>query len=948
FRTGIETGDLSFACYACHHLIADLLFKGSHLDEVWRESEKCLEFNREARFPDAADIIVSQQRFIQCMRGYTAAFSSFSDAEFDEERFEARLTDDRMNSMICYYWILKLEACFMFGEYEAANAAARKAEALLWSAADVQIQGVNYYYYHALTIAALRDRSGADNQTGSVNLLSRSLERFTELAANCPNSFLDKQKLLSAELARIEGRDMDAMRLYEEAIRAARQNGLVQNEAIANERAGIFYAARGVETSAHSYLQKARQCYIHWGANGKVRQLEKRYPFLREDLTVPTGMIGTPVQQLDVAAVIKASRAIADEIVLEKLVNKLMRIALEEAGAERGLLILPYDEDFRIEAEARTGPDMIDVYLQQTPIDPAELPESIFRYVIRTHQSVILDDATAQLRPRDSNDRQRRERAGTHGNAGEDIFSGVGLVQRSPSPPDEVGNLFSNDEYLRQRYPRSVLCLPLAKQSKLIGILYLENKLAAGVFTAKRLAMVEMLASQAAISLDHARLYSELSRANATLEREVNERLRAEAAVRRSEAYLAEAESLSKTGSWAFKPATKEITYWSHERYHLFGFDPEAGIPTFEALLQRIHPEDRTRWLEKTEEAERRDCGLEFRVVLPDGEIKHLYGVGHPVFSESGDLVEVIGAGIDITERKRAERELHQKEVSLREAQSSLAHVSRLTTIGELAVSIAHEVNQPLTAIINNANACLGLLPSETTDPDELHAALSDIVGDADRASGVIARIRALVENVPPQKSRLNINETIGEVIALTRSELYRHGVLLQTRLANDLPPIMGDRIQLQQVILNLIINAIEAMSGVTEGPRELLVSSEKMTAVPAPADAGEEARFEPDTSVYPEGSAEELAKEERQTPNAERQTPNAFVLVSVADSGPGLDANALNHLFDAFYTTKPQGLGMGLSISRSIVKAHGGRLWAMTNVPKGALLQFTLPIGAE
>jgi C4-dicarboxylate-specific signal transduction histidine kinase len=257
------------------------------------------------------------------------------------------------------------------------------------------------------------------------------------------------------------------------------------------------------------------------------------------------------------------------------------------------------------------------------------------------------------------------------------------------------------------------------------------------------------------------------------------------------------------------------------------------------------------------------------------------------------------------TERKRAESELHQKEISLREAQSNLAHVSRLTTIGELAVSIAHEVNQPLTAIINNANACLALLPSEAKHLAELRDALSDIVTDADRASAVIARIRALVENVPPHKSRLNINETIGEVIALARGELSRNRVLLQTRLANDLPPIMGDRIQLQQVILNLIINAIEAMSGVTERPRELLVSSEKMTI------------------------------------------PKESVLVSVADSGSGLNRKNLEQIFDTFYTTKPNGLGMGLSISRSIVKAHGGWLRAMTNVPKGALFQFALPTGA-
>ncbi|HTD15825.1 MAG TPA: PAS domain-containing protein, partial [Chthoniobacterales bacterium] len=737
------------------------------------------------------------------------------------------------------------------------------------------------------------------------------------------------------------------MRLYEEAIRAARQNGLVQNEAIANERAGIFYAARGVETSAHAYLQKARQCYIHWGANGKVRQLEKRYPFLREDLTVPTGMIGTPVQQLDVAAVIKASRAIADEIVLEKLVNKLMRIALEEAGAERGLLILPYDEDFRIEAEARTGPDMIDVYLQQTQIDPAELPESIFRYVIRTRETVILHDAASQVRP---GYRNEQERAGTHGNRRDDKFSEPEPSATKSGSAGQVVNVFSNDNYLTQRRPRSVLCLPLANQAKLIGILYLENKLAAGAFTPERLVVLELLAAQAAISLHHARLYSELSRANARLESEVGERLRAEAAVRRNQAYLsqaqrlsrtgsfgwelstgkqywseetfriygvdpsieptlelvlerthpedralvrqemdrvsrehkadsspvehrllmpdgsvkylrtwgrvstnesgslelfgavldvteqkwaeeelrrsqtylAEAESLSKSGSWAWNPATKEITHWSQQRCRLFGFDPEAGIPTFEAILQRIHPEDRRKWLENANDIirEKRDSDLEFRVVLPGGEINHFYGVGHPVFSESGELVEIIGTAIDITERKRAEEQQ-------RELQAQLTHLTRVVTMGELLTSIAHEINQPLAAIANNSSACVRWLDSRNLEEARQSASL--VIADAHRAGEIISRIRALAKNAPPQMVWLDLNQTIPEVIAIVDGELKRTGVLLETRLADDLPRIRGDRVQLQQVMLNLVINAVEAVS-VTEAPRELWITSAKVS----------------------------------------------------------------------------------------------------------------------
>ena len=704
-------------------------------------------------------------------------------------------------------------------------------------------------------------------------------------AENCPENFETRVALVAAEIARIEGRELDSERLYEQAIHSARANGFVHNEALANELAARFYAGRGFEKIAHAYLRDSRHCYLRWGADGKVRQLEQLYPQLREAPSVPapTTTIEAPLEHLDLATVIKMSQAVSGEILLEKLIETLLKTAFEQAGAERGLLVMPDGDQYRIEAEIGPGAYQVDVQLRQAPVSSSELPMSLLRYVIRSQEKVILDDAS-------------------------------------------TNTLFSEDEYLRQRHPKSVLCLPLLKQSKLISVLYLENNLAPRVFTPKRVAMLELLASQAAISLDHARLYSELSRANIRLESEINERLRAEAAVRRSEAYLMESESLSKCGSWAWNPATKEITHWSQERYRLFGFDPKAGIPSFEAILQRIHPEDRTKWLENGEEAirERRDSDLEFRVVLPDGEIKHLYGVGHPVFSESGELVEVMGLGIDITERKRAERELRQKEVSLREAQSNLAHISRLTTMGVLAASIVHEVNQPIAGIVTNANAALRWLAGEVPNLNETGETIRRIVRDGKRAGEIVGRIRALAKKAPPQKDWLDLNQAIGEVIAIARSELQRHRVSLQTQLANDLPLITGDRIQLQQVILNLLVNAIEAISEVSEGPRELWVSSQKVAEIPDEANQG---KFASESSA---GAA------------------RTHVLIAVRDSGAGLDASALNRLFDAFYTTKSQGLGMGLLISRSIVEAHGGRLWAKANVPRGAVFQFTLPISAD
>jgi signal transduction histidine kinase len=298
------------------------------------------------------------------------------------------------------------------------------------------------------------------------------------------------------------------------------------------------------------------------------------------------------------------------------------------------------------------------------------------------------------------------------------------------------------------------------------------------------------------------------------------------------------------------------------------------------------------------------------------------------------------------TERKRAEE-------AWREAQAQLAHVTRVATLGELAGSIAHEVNQPLTAIINNAAACLALLPGEIGKLDEVREALSDIISDADRASAVLARIRGLIKKSPPQKSRLDLNETIGGVIALARGELDRNKVLLRTKLAYDLPPITGDRIHLQQVILNLVINGIEAMSGVSDGPRELWITSEKVS-VPEESEHLTPIRRYADTPTRKDAGREEPRHLERIPPEESGlgrpllEADGAHVLVSVADSGPGLDLNNVDRLFDAFYTTKPQGLGMGLSISRSIIEAHGGRLWAKANVPKGALFQFTLPIASD
>jgi len=337
-----------------------------------------------------------------------------------------------------------------------------------------------YELYTALARAALCEAAPTERIEHETALAAHhhQLEQWAEL---CSANFADRAALVAAEIARLEGRELDAERLYEQAIRSARANGFIHNEALANELAARFYAARGFEEIAHLYLGNARRGYLLWGADGKVRQLDQLHPRLRQDESAPgpTGTIAAPVEHLDLATVLKVSQAVSGEIVQEELLEILMRIAIEQAGAERGVLVLSRWTEPRIAAQATTGGDGIVVQLHDQAMNAAVLPESVIRYVVHTKESVILDDAAAQ-------------------------------------------NPFSADPYIRQHHARSILCMPLLNQGKLIGVLYLENNLTPHVFTSARLAVLKLLASQAAISLENARLYRDLKEREAKIRRLVD------------------------------------------------------------------------------------------------------------------------------------------------------------------------------------------------------------------------------------------------------------------------------------------------------------------------------------------------------------------------------------------------------------------------------------------
>jgi PAS domain S-box-containing protein len=799
---------------------------------------------------------------------------------------------------------------------------------------------------------------------------------------------------------------------------------------------------------------------------------------MEEAAVVPTGAIAAPLEQLDLATVIKVSQAVSAEVVLDKLLDTMMRAAIEHAGAERALLILSGEADHRIAAEATSSNEAVTVRVSDEPVNGSMLPETVFRHVLHTRESVVLDDAA-------------------------------------------IVNPFSGDSYIAQRHARSVLCVPLTNQAKLIGVFYFENNLAPRVFASARIAVLKLLASQAAISIENSRLYRDLAERESRIRRmidaaiigifswhadgrvldangefvriighsredlvsgrvrwtdftlpewrerdaremevlraggpsqpqerellrkdgtrvpvmtggtmferstdegvafvfdltesrrveqalreserearlivntipglvasltpagevdvvndqlaeycgqpleamrqwgtngtvlsedlprvtevftrgiasgepyevegrirrfdgvyrwfqirglplrdtrgqvvrwysllsDIDDRKRAEVELRQAYDSFVDAQRLSKTGSF-ITDLVGDAHNWSEEAYRIFEFDPATNI-TVQRIRDVIHPDD----LLAFEAVIARgmtgaNVNFAFRIVTSRGAVKHVRGVAHVTGQNAGHPL-FIGALQDVTESVVAEEALNR-------ARSELAHVTRLTTMGELTASIAHEVKQPIAAAVTSAQTALRWLEAQPPELGEVREALSRTVRAGKRAGDVIGQIRALVTKAPPRKDTVEINAAIREVVELTRGEAVKGGVIVRMDLVEGLPPVQGDRVQLQQVILNLIINGIEAIAEVGEVSRDLLISARK-------------------------GDAEE-------------------VLVAVADTGPGLAAGALEQMFAAFYTTKSGGLGLGLSICRSIIEAHDGRLWASANEPRGAVFQFTLP----
>jgi PAS domain S-box-containing protein len=830
FRACLEVGDQVYAGHLAFLMVWQAIERGDPVEEARTLAARNAEFARKSHNDAVYETIQLELQFVASLQGRTSDPLKFDAAGFDESASLATITKAAFGCGIVFHPIMKQIVAFLYGRHSEALDAARLAEPMLGAAMATPIEAT-HHFYHALTLTALYASAPLEVQAQFAGLLESKLKKLKRWADHCPQNYHNRYALVLAEIARIEGRPAEAMDLYEEAIRSARDNGFVQQEALAFELAARFYATRGFATFAHAYLRNARDGYLRWGALGKVQHIDEAYPQLRDDSTAPHAptAIANTMEHLDLATVVKLSEAVSGEIVLEKLIDTLMRTAIEHAGAERGLLILPQGDEYRIEAEVTTRGNEVTVDLRQASVTAADLPESVFRYVLRTKESVLLSDASGQ------------------------------------SP-------FFVDAYIREHHARSILCLPILKQTRLLGMLYLENNLSPHAFTPERTAVLKLLASEAAISMENARLYRDLAEREARIRRLVDA-------------------NIIGIIIWDLHGRILEA---NDAFLRMVGYDREDLVSSSVRWTDLTPPE----WRDRDEQQLVPELKMTGSLQPFEKEFFRKDGSRVPVLIGVAAFEEVEHQGVafvlDLTERKRATD-------ALRALQMELAHANRLATMGQLAASIAHEVNQPIGATRNNAHAALRFLAADPPDLVEVREALECVVNDTYRAGDIIGRIRDQIKKVPPRQEEVDLNDAIEEVIALVRGESSKNRVSVQTQLAEGLSPIHGDRVQLQQVMLNLILNAMEAMIGVDDEVRELVISTEASSS---------------------EG-----------------------LLVAVGDSGPGVAPEDRERILEFFYTTKASGVGIGLSICRSIIDAHGGRLWVDANHLRGAVFRFTLPI---
>ncbi|WP_322054017.1 AAA family ATPase [Paraburkholderia bannensis] len=964
----VEAGDFIYAGYIAFESIWQAYERGEHLDEVTRLCRENLRFASELRNQTICATIELELKFLLRLQGVEAVDADM--AATPEQRL-AFLHETQFGCGIAFAAIMEMKADCLRGRFADAVARAREIEPLLGAVMAMPIE-VTYYFLRALALLRVLDDEPQETQRSLIEQeLADASARLKAWAHGAPENYGSRYALVVAEQARIVGDFAQAEQEYERAIELARENGQPHYEAMARECSAHFYRQRGLTSVAHACLRSARDAYALWGADAKVRSLEQEFHFLRETAhstrhaAGQAALLGT----VDVAAMVQLSQAVSSEIDLDKLVHAFMQLAVRHSGAQRALLMLWSGERLQIAAEAGYEGNGIIVEAREMDLCESLAPLAVIRHVMRAHETVVIDDGT--------------------------------------EPND-----FREDRYLSSGCCRSLLCMPLLRHAGLVGVLYMENGVTPFVFDAARVKLMNILAAQAAISIENARLYSELKRENV-------ERRHTEQRLRRSEAFLEEGQRISKTGTFIWNTVTGRLL-WSRENYELWGIEFSCEQPTIEMCLARVHVDDHPRFKEIFVQAVTEDAlyRFEFSTVQGDGSLRRLQVIFRPWSGGEKGTREYIGSTTDITDRRAFEdalrrsemylseaqrlsnigsigwnvdsremtcsaqtyrilemdepphahmglilerihpddvdqvrralreaeegasiieaeyrvqvatgalkylrmvarpiasvsrtveyvgaladmTEIHQAQNALLRAQAELTHVTRVSTLGELTASLAHDLKQPLMAIITHGEAGMRWLNRAVPSIDEARNNLARIVSDADRASEVINRLRALARKERSNRTPIDLTQTVTEVVALVRQEMEKHDIRLRVVGGDDLPRVAADKIQIQQVVMNLVFNGMHSILRSSGGTRVLKISAELAGA--------------------------------------------QSVRVSVSDSGTGIAGDIVDRLFEPFFTTKSDGMGLGLSICRSIIEEHRGSIWAFNNADGGATFCFEL-----
>lgn len=974
FELTVTAGDFPFACYCCQSIVTDHLVNGTPLEDVYLDSEKRLKFVREGKFKISELVIRSMQQLIKNLQGLTDHFSTFNDSDFNQNEFEAYLEENKgpLAIGVVRYHIRKLQACYFRGDYEQGIQLIDKIAPLLWTMPSFQ-EVPEYYYYAALTLAAHLGKETTSERPRHMQTLLAHRDQMRIWAEDCPVNFRCKYALVSAEMARISGDDLQAMKLYEEAVHSAGKSGFLHNQAIAYEVAARYYKARDYDLVARTYFSEARECYYRWGAHGKVKQMKQIYrlPENREFKTGGSYLTG----QLDAISVVKASQAISGEIVLDSLLDTLMQTVLENTGAQKGCLILLHNDELILEVQAAIDGEEIKVTRPHPSGLAGYVPELVINYVRRSRNNIILEDAR-------------------------DL------------------NMFSNDPYFVEKQPVSVLCLPILRKTNLAGVVYLENNLMKGTFTGDRLSILELLAAQAAISLENASLYRDQISMEEQL-KELNQRLEDIIDFLPDATFV-----LNKDGKViAWNKAMEELTGIPKSEiigrgdyeYSLAFYNTKRPLMADLLLNQDVDIASSYDFFKRS------GITVTGEVFIPrvnQGRGAYLMAVASPLQDRRGNIMGVIESIRDITERKKAEdannrlrnllrdtidsmhsiivcidvdgiinqwnieaerfagrnREealgrnvlemlpiMNKCGASLNEAlvngrisreekvtvrhdgntlylniniyplvsagidgavirmddvtdaklkEEQLIQAQKMETVGRLAGGIAHDFNNMLGVILGHTD--LAMTKMQKTEPDQpLGFHLREIHKAAKRSADLTHQLLAFARKQTVSPKVLDLNETVTGMLKILH-RLIGEDIHLAWLPHAKLCLVNMDPSQIDQILANLCVNSRDAIAGVGK----ITIESENI---------GIDETF---CANHPEFS------------------PGEYVLLAVSDDGCGMDKETQDRLFEPFFTTKETGKGTGLGLATvyGIVKQNNGFINVHSEPGQGTTFRIYLP----